>query len=112
MSAFGNEQAMVADVGSSAARFGFSGQAMPHVLRPSTMGVTSGSSGSPNYHMDLALYHEKMGVEHPVRDGLICDWDAYQALWSHTANALKVDLRETTLLVTEKPYAPPADRIK
>ena len=124
-------QAVVADVGSFSTRIGFAGNDTPQSNIPTAIGkIQSGSSaassssgksssssrGTPSgdsWHFDLSRFQEDMSIEHPVQDGLVQDWDAYQMLWEHAVkNYIKVDLHETPLLVAEKPYVSPADRIK
>lgn len=63
----------------------------------------SSSASKPYYRHDLDTPREHLAVHHPVQDGVISDWDAYESLWSHAlANYIKADMRETPVLLSEK----------
>ena len=104
---------LVADVGSYSVRIGYAGGDLPQVYSSSAVGCRQGGKEAAPYDFDLGHYRDGTSVHHPVREGLISNWDAYAALWEHAArDSLKVDLRETPMLIAEKPYVPAADRIK
>ncbi|RYY83417.1 hypothetical protein EON63_11265 [archaeon] len=49
----------------------------------------------------------------PVSNGLIDDFDLYQAIWEENMqNSLKADIRGTPVLLAEKSYATPKQRHK
>ena len=104
---------MVADVGSHSVRIGHAGHDLPQVYSSSAVCCKGGKEAAP-YQFDPALhFREGSSVHHAVREGLISNWDSYEALWEHAVrDSLKVDTRETPLLIAEKPYVPAADRIK
>lgn len=67
----------------------------------------------PQYHCDLSYFRENMSVQHAVRDGLVVDWDIWQELWDHSMSSyVKVDCRETPVLMAEKAYNSSAARQK
>jgi actin-like protein 6A len=113
---------VVADIGTCCTRIGYAGSDLPQVWTSSALGVTTSNGGGSNtsvvkgqeeLHFDLSHFREDMSVSHPLREGLIYNWDAYQAIWEGAIkNSIKVDMRETPVLLTEKPYVPPADRVK
>lgn len=128
---FDLQASVVADVGSFATRIGFAGNDMPQANIPTALGKihsgspgasssssksSSSSRGTPSgdsWHFDMSRIREDMSIEHPVQDGLVQDWDAYQLLWEHAVkNYVKVELHEAPLLVAEKPYVSTADRVK
>jgi actin-related protein len=46
-----------------------------------------------------------------VLDGLVQDWDALERLWEQAIHrSIKADLRETPVLMAEKPYHSPKSR--
>lgn len=52
-----------------------------------------------------------MAVSAPVEDGVITDWDSIEKLWDYSvSNYLKVDTKDTPVLMSEKPYNSPASR--
>ena len=54
-----------------------------------------------------------MRIQYAVRDGLISDWDAVQHLWDHSISSyLKIDMKETPVLLAEKVYNSSASRQK
>ena len=54
-----------------------------------------------------------MGIEHAVRDGLITDWDILEKLWDHSLSSyLKVDCKDTPVLMAEKSYNSSSSRQK
>jgi actin-like protein 6A len=52
-----------------------------------------------------------MSIQHAVRDGLVVDWDILQELWDHSMSTyIKVDCKETPVLLSEKAYNSSAAR--
>ena len=76
--------------------------------------ISEGSVSSlPNsYDFDVYRYRENMGIESPVRDGMVVNWDMMEKLWEHSLAKYcnKCDLKDTPVLLAEKPYAPIASR--
>ena len=63
------------------------------------------------YHFDFKRPRENMKIESPIVNGLISDWDAFEALWNYSLeNYIKQEIRESPILMAEKPYNPPSDR--
>ena len=61
----------------------------------------------------MAYFREDMQVIHPIEDGLVQDWDALEAVWDNALEEhLKIDTRETPILLSEKPYNPATLRYK
>ncbi len=112
--------AIVADIGSSTARIGFAGSDLPQAYFQCAVGnkveVPSSSSSkvsSSGYEHDLSLFREGMSVQYPVKDGLISDWDAYESIWRYSLDRYtRADSRETPMIIAEKPYNPPENRLK
>lgn len=55
-----------------------------------------------------------MAIDCPVRDGLVVDWDAMEKLWEHAVSKHcgrgDSSLKDTPVLLSEKPYVPVAVR--
>lgn len=132
--------AIVADIGTSSTRVGFAGEDCPRAYLPTVRVVDIGNSlfeidrlryssvqavglvqaeqdnvaSVKEYSFDIANYKENMSIECPVRDGLICDWDALEKLWEHAiakyCNRPDLSLKDSPLLLSEKPYAPVSSR--
>jgi actin-like protein 6A len=121
-------EAVVADFGSQSTRIGFAGEEGPIAHLNSSAGVTyddstkmdvassssSGSSskvGTRQFHWDTYLFRREMEIAKPICDGLVEDWELLEAMWGHANDCyLKVDMRETPVLVGEKPYNSPSAR--
>eukprot|EP01041_Mallomonas_annulata_P012148 gene12148-25496_t len=111
--------AVVADIGSYSTRIGFAGDDFPKAYFPSTAGSTMSTeigienSSKKQYHFDITQYRENMMLENVFRDGIISDWDVFENIWDHAiSNYLKVEMKETPIILAEKPYNPPASRRK
>jgi actin-like protein 6A len=69
--------------------------------------------GQSNYHFDLNFFREDMEIKPVMQDGLVKDWDMLERVWEHAiSNHLKVDVRETPVLLAEKTYNSPSARMK
>lgn len=53
-----------------------------------------------------------MKIVNPVKDGLIQDFDALEAICNHAFENLAVDSKEVPILFSEKPYNPASIRYK
>jgi hypothetical protein len=86
---------------------------MTGVIRGSSQ-VSSGGPGSSEHVFLDASHPPRDGLEVSppvVLDGLVQDWDALERLWERAmARHIKVDLRETPVLMAEKPYHSPKSR--
>lgn len=60
---------------------------------------------------DISNFREKYALECPIRNGQIVDWDLLERIWEHAMNRyMKVDIKESPVLISEKPYNPSASR--
>ena len=70
--------------------------------------------GGKEYVFDIHRYRENLSIEAPIQDGLVCNWDAMEKLWEHTiatyCGRSDCNLKDTPLLLAEKPYVPLASR--
>ena len=58
-----------------------------------------------NYNFDLNYFKENMRIEYAIKDGLVSNWDHLEKIWEYGLNSsLKVDTKETPVLIAEKSY--------
>lgn len=77
--------------------------------------TTSGnlSTSKRIVNFDLSKFKENMAVESPMRDGIVVDWDMLEKLWEYSlkrCGKLDCSLRDTPVLLAEKPYTTAAAR--
>jgi actin-related protein len=52
-----------------------------------------------------------LSLENPVKNGEIVDWDLLEKTWEHAMTRyMKADIKESPVLIAEKPYNPPSSR--
>ena len=69
------------------------------------------ASGKKQHHFDIERFREGMAIESPMQDGLVRDWDLFEKLWDYSVSRyVKIDIRETPVLMAEKPYNSPRAR--
>ncbi|XP_053567816.1 actin-like protein 6A [Bombina bombina] len=94
--------ALVFDIGSYSVRAGYAGEDCPKVDFPTTIGVVmdredggapmeidgdQNKSRGPTYYIDtntLRVPRENMDSFSPLKNGMIEDWDSFQAILDHT----------------------------
>ncbi|OPJ85638.1 hypothetical protein AV530_013840 [Patagioenas fasciata monilis] len=90
--------ALVFDIGSFSVRAGYAGEDCPKADFPTTVGVLSPEDvalepdGDKDrkgrvYHIDSSALHvarENMEVLSPLKNGMVEDWDCFQAILDHT----------------------------
>uniref|UniRef100_A0A8C6Q9N3 Actin-like protein 6A n=1 Tax=Nothobranchius furzeri TaxID=105023 RepID=A0A8C6Q9N3_NOTFU len=103
ISYYGDEVgALVFDIGSYSVRAGYAGEDCPKADFPTVIGVTldredgstpmetdgdKGKQSSTTYYIDtnqLRVPRESMEVMSPLKNGMIEDWDSFQAILDHT----------------------------
>lgn len=60
---------------------------------------------APRYAFNSSIYHENMSMEYALHDGVISNWNHFEKLWDQAiSTSIKVDMKETPVLLAEKSY--------
>ncbi|XP_018410390.1 PREDICTED: actin-like protein 6A [Nanorana parkeri] len=97
---------LVFDIGSFSIRAGYARDDVPKVDFPTTIGAVLGREDGciPTYYIDTKsdeLPLENMEAVSPFKDGLIEDWDGFQAILDYTFKSLNAKSRLQPVLMSE-----------
>ncbi|XP_015283370.1 PREDICTED: actin-like protein 6B [Gekko japonicus] len=120
--------ALVFDIGSFSVRAGYAGEDCPKADFPTTVGFLSHDESAMEldgdkdkkagkvYYIDTNSLHvprENTEVVSPLKNGMIEDWDCFQAILDHTYNKhIKSDPNLHPVLMSEAPWNTRAKREK
>ncbi|KAM8826865.1 uncharacterized protein ACB058_020002 isoform 2-T2 [Synchiropus picturatus] len=108
---------VVLDSGSGLIKAGLADQDLPSVVFPTIIGqpkyeeVMNGS-----FERDTYIGHEAqqmrgvLALRHPVKNGIVCNWDEMEKIWHHAFQQLRVDPEAHPVLLTEAAMNPVNNR--
>ncbi|XP_027895755.1 uncharacterized protein LOC114158457 isoform X1 [Xiphophorus couchianus] len=111
---------VILDMGSGLMKAGFANQDLPYVTFPTITGV-------PKYEVrweimsgpvekELYIGHDAqhmrgvLTLNHPIKNGIICNWEEMEKIWQYTFQQLCVDPEEHPVLLTEAAMNPLENR--
>ncbi|EFP12303.1 hypothetical protein CRE_24309 [Caenorhabditis remanei] len=80
-----NGSPVVIDNGTSTIKAGFAGNDFPPLVFPSNVGE-SGLVGSKAFKKRF-----QVGLTHPIKNGIISDWNSMEIIWDHVFTELNAD---------------------
>eukprot|EP01083_Nonionella_stella_P166095 554257_1 len=115
-----NAQPIVIDNGAYMTKSGFGGDDAPRAVFPSIVSrprhtdIMMGMAQKCAYVGDEALSHRNtLAPRFPIEHGIVTNWDNMEKIWHHTFyNELRIQPEEHSVLLTEQPLNPKANREK
>uniref|UniRef100_A0A3Q0R5C0 Uncharacterized protein n=1 Tax=Amphilophus citrinellus TaxID=61819 RepID=A0A3Q0R5C0_AMPCI len=117
MSDYFNSLPIVLDTGSGLMKAGFADQHLPNVIFPTIIGVPkyeeilNGSLEREAYiGHDAQHMRGVLTLKHPMKNGIIHNWDEMEKIWHHTFQQLRVEPEDHPVLLTEAAMNPLKNR--
>ncbi|XP_028460278.1 uncharacterized protein LOC114572744 isoform X2 [Perca flavescens] len=108
---------IVLDTGSGLMKAGFADQDLPNVIFPTIIGMPKYEEiMNGNLERETYIGHEAqhmrgvLALKHPIKNGIIRNWDEMEKIWHHTFQQLCVDPDDHPVLLTEAAMNPLANR--
>ncbi|XP_023255054.1 uncharacterized protein LOC111649539 isoform X1 [Seriola lalandi dorsalis] len=108
---------IVLDTGSGLMKAGFADQDHPNIIFPTIIGTPKYEEVmNGNTVRDTYIGHEAqhmrgvLALQHPIKNGIIRNWDEMEKIWHHTFQQLCVDPEEHPVLLTEAAMNPLQNR--
>lgn len=108
---------IVLDTGSGLMKAGFADQNLPNIIFPTMIGVPkyeeimNGSTVKDTYIGHEAQHMRGvLALRHPIKNGIISNWDDMEKIWHYTFELLRVDPAEHPVLLSEAPMNPLENR--
>ncbi|XP_067428064.1 uncharacterized protein [Thunnus thynnus] len=108
---------IVLDTGSGLMKAGFADQGLPNVIFPTIIGQPKYEEiMNGNLERETYIGHEAqhmrgvLALKHPIKNGIIRNWDEMEKIWHHTFQQLCVEPEDHPVLLTEAAMNPLENR--
>ncbi|KAF7658369.1 hypothetical protein LDENG_00013510 [Lucifuga dentata] len=108
---------IVLDTGSGLMKAGFADQNLPNIVFPTIIGVPKYEEiMNGNLERETYIGHEAqhmrgvLTLKHPIKNGIIRNWDDMENIWHHTFQQLSVHPEDHPVLLTEAAMNPLENR--
>ncbi|XP_033932068.1 uncharacterized protein [Pseudochaenichthys georgianus] len=108
---------IVLDTGSGLMKAGFADQDLPNIIFPTIIGMPKYEEiMNGNLERETYIGHEAqhmrgvLALRHPIKNGIIRNWDDMEKIWQHTFQQLGVDPDNHPVLLTEAAMNPLGNR--